>query len=215
MLDEYRAVGKRIGLDLTRLGLPLSWEQSLEILLEQGFVPENRDIVKQARSCIGLSQYRIGCQYALAPETMDCSSFVKWLYAECGIWLPRLSIQQREYGRIIQGLDYLQPGDLIFKGRRSKRSFYLSHPNDDVGHVGIASGEGTVMHATNPRQGVVEIPTEAFVGTGSPFFRGVRRYLPDSIEHFVTLEIPPSHEIETVDDIKWLLLKLVGKSLQK
>ncbi|KKQ94039.1 MAG: hypothetical protein UT20_C0041G0007, partial [Candidatus Levybacteria bacterium GW2011_GWA1_39_11] len=143
---EYRAVGNRCAVILDSLHLPISHEETLIILNHKGFVLVEVDIIALARQCIGISQYRRGARPSEAPLVVDCSSFIKWLYAQRGIWLPRRSIQQRELGEVVN-LDELVAGDVVFISGRI--DYYHDDPANGVGHVGIATGYGTVVHAAD------------------------------------------------------------------
>ncbi len=197
----YQAVGNRCAVDFEALQLPIPWSKALRLLVEGGFRPIEVDVITFARHCIGRSRYQRGARPSHAPAVVDCSSFTKWLYGQCGIWLPRRSIQQREYGEAI-ARGRIAAGDLVFVS--GAKNYYLENPTDGVGHVGIATGTGTVIHAANRKVGVVESPLDAFVGVRG--FRGARRYVP--IDHKVlTLQTPIAREVETSDDIRWIVLQ--------
>lgn len=199
---KYRAVGKRIACNLSDLGLSIDLASAVAVIAKKGFRIINQDIVGLARSRIGLSRYCLGASMVDAPRILDCSGFIKWLYAAQGLWVPRLAIQQREYGQKVE-LPDVASGDAIFATGRN--DYYHDDASDGVGHVGIATGEGTVVHAANRRDGVTEVPLEDFVGESQKKFRGARRFLPKS-KYTLTLEIPASVEIETADDLKWIVL---------
>jgi len=198
---EYRAVGSRCAVILDSLHLPISREEALAILNHKGFVLVEVDIIALARQCIGTSQYRRGARPSEAPTVVDCSSFIKWLYAQRGIWLPRRSIQQRELGEVVN-LDELVTGDVVFISGRI--DYYHDDPANGVGHVGIATGYGTVVHAADRKVNVVESPLDKFVGEAK--FRGARRYIPQNVE-VLTFETPLNREVEVADDIKWIILQ--------
>ncbi len=198
---EYRAVGNRCAVILDSLHLPISHEETLIILNHKGFVLVEVDIIALARQCIGISQYRRGARPSEAPLVVDCSSFIKWLYAQRGIWLPRRSIQQRELGEVVN-LDELVAGDAVFISGRI--DYYHDDPANGVGHVGIATGYGTVVHAADRKVNVVESPLDKFVGEAK--FRGARRYIPQNVE-VLTFETPLNREVEVADDIKWIILQ--------
>src|SRR3989344_1517554 len=187
---EYRACGKRCAVMLGSLHLPISNDEVLAILHRKGFRVIEVDIVSLARKCVGTSRYRRGARLFEAPAVVDCSSFMKWLYAQRGIWLARRSIQQSEYGEAI-GLGEIIQGDLGFTSGRI--DYYQDNPSNGIGHVGIATGEGTVIHAANKKVNIVESPLNTFVGKTD--FRCARRYIPkDSV--VITLEIPDHREVE-------------------
>ncbi len=85
-------------------------------------------------------------------------------------------------------------------------NFYDTDPSISVGHVGLATGEGTIIHAAGKRAGVVEIPVERFIGNRT--LQGVRRF--ESFDS-ITLEISHDRLVEWSDDIRWLLLQNLVK----
>ncbi len=198
---EYRAVGNHCAVILDSLNLPISREEALAILNHKGFMAVEVDIIALARQCIGTSQYRRGAKPSEAPAVVDCSSFVKWLYGMRGIWLPRRSIQQRELGEAVS-LDELVAGDVVFVS--GWIDYYHNDPANGVGHVGITTGGGTVIHAADKKANVVESSLDKFVGKIK--FRGARRYLPKGVE-VLTFETPPNREVEIADDIRWIILQ--------
>lgn len=202
---EYRSVGNRLAVDIDSLRLPISIEKILSMLIAKGFKVLNIDVVALARECVNVSKYRRGARLAEAPSVFDCSSFIKWLYGQCGVWLPRRSIQQREFGESIE-LGEVVSGDVIFVSGHI--DYYFDDPSDGVGHVGVATGDNTVIHAANKKIGIAETRLDAFVDKDK--FRGARRYIPKHSEIF-TLETPIGREVEIADDIKWIILQLIGK----
>lgn len=199
----FRAVGLRCAVDFSELSLPISQDEALALLQPLGFRVVVVDIVRSLRALIGVSEYCRGARLANAPTVVDCSSLVKWVYAQRGIWLPRRSIQQIECG-MRTDLSHLVAGDVIFVTGR--RNWYGTDPSQGVGHVGIATGTGTVIHAANRRLGVAETTVTNFVDEVA--LRGVRRYVSQS-SSIVTLETPPDREVETSDDIRWIVLQLM------
>ncbi len=198
---EYRAVGNRCAVDLLTLHLTISRKQIFTLLAAKGFRVVEVDLVALARPRVGTARYRRGAKPSEAPMVVDCSSLVKWLYGQRGIWLPRRSIQQRELGKAVPPAD-VAAGDLLFVAGAVNYSF--DDPADGVGHVGLATGEGTVIHAADRDRGVVESPLQKFIGRNR--WRGARRYIPQA-RHIVTLETPPDREVETADDIRWIVLQ--------
>lgn len=196
---EYRAVGQRLAVDIDSLHLPMGREEILSILVAKKFKILKVDVVALARKCLG-AQYQLGAGLNQAPEAFDCSSLVKWLYGQCGIWLPRRSIQQREFGEKVELRDVIS-GDIVFVS--GCRDWYLEDPADGIGHVGLATGEDSVVHAANKKNGVIESSLAKFTKKG---FRGIRRYIPKG-HNVVFLETPAGKEIETSDDIRWIVLQ--------
>lgn len=204
---EYRAVGRRCAIAIDSLCLPISRQEALEFLVSKNFKVTNINLIELARRCVGVSKYKRGAKLNEAPTIVDCSSFTKWLYAQRGIWLPRRSIQQRAYGEAINITDLAQ-GDLIFTS--GAIDYYDSDPAEGVGHVGIATGEGTVIHAANPQFNVIESPVDAFTERNK--LRGARRYIPTGTE-VLTLEVPTEIEVEVADDLKWIILQSLPETI--
>lgn len=204
----YRAVGNRCAVILGALNLSISSAEALDILFAKGFRVLDVDLVTLARERIGISDYCRGARPDEAPAIVDCSGFIKWLFAQGGIWLPRLSIQQYEYklGQIVGLPERISANDLVFTSGRV--NYYRDNPRWGIGHVGIATGEGTVVHAANSEKGVIEAPLETFMGKK---FRGVRRYIPDDAK-VLTLEIPTDTLVETSDNIRWIVLRSLSKN---
>lgn len=216
----YFTVGNRCAFDPFVIGidsefLPLLKEprllaRILEIFFkdEYGIRLVEVDLIAVARDQIGKPTYQNRAKFSEAPSVVDCSSFVKWVYAQRGIWLPRLSIQQRhftvtsgwggDYPWLVSANDLL-PCDLIF----TEGPWYIDNPQDNVGHVGIMTDNKTVIHATSRAGTVIESPLEEFFGDQ---FRGTFRVIPKGRE-LLTLEMPPEMEIETSDDLLWLIVR--------
>jgi hypothetical protein len=198
---RYRAAGNRCAVNFRSLHLPIAQNEALAVLAAKGFRVIDVDLVALAKACIGKSQYRRGARLREAPSVLDCSSLIKWLYGQRGIWLPRRSIQQRECGAVVQPKDVVA-GDVVFIS--GAIDYYLNDASDGVGHVGIATGEGTVIHAANRKVGIAESSLESF--TDKTKFRGVRRYVPLG-EKVLTFETPAGREVEIEDDIRWIVLQ--------
>jgi cell wall-associated NlpC family hydrolase len=114
-----------------------------------------------------LAMTKVGCRYSqelrMAEGYYDCSSLVYRLYKEAGLELSNTAAEQGEdcykKAQIINRAD-LQPGDLIFYSYEQNGRFR------NISHVAIYVGEGKIVHAANPRRGVV-LDT---LGTGSIVF---------------------------------------------
>lgn len=202
---EYRAVGKRCAVILESLHLPIPSIEVISLLESHGFRFLSVDILELARSYIGSVSYQRGAAQANAPELVDCSSFTKWLFGQRGILLPRMAIQQRQHGHIIDPSE-LTALDLVFT--TNGVSFYHDNPNDGVGHVGVVTDIQTVIHATKKAGSVVEMPIEEFIGKKK--FRGARRYIPND-HHLHTVTVPEDIEIETSDDLRYFVFRQLPK----
>ena len=118
---------------------------------------------------VQLGMTKIGCHYSQARRFdegyYDCSSFVLRMYKEFGLDLPGTAAEQGRYcaeqGMIISQKD-LRPGDLIFY------SYEKNGRYKNISHVAMYAGDGKMIHAANPRRGVVMDPLR----TGSVVFFG-------------------------------------------
>ncbi len=200
----YRAVGNRCALDPCSLKLSISLEAIKSKLLAMGFRFLQINVVDLARIQIGAARYKRGARPDLAPQFVDCTSFTKWVYGQCGIWLPRYSVQQRRCGELVN-LSDISAGDIVFAIGRF--NYYDINPSEGVGHAGLATGNGTVIHAANSRVGVIESTLANFLRS-SDNFRGAARLIPKNHEVWC-LEVPPEVWVETSDDIRWLILQRI------
>ncbi len=194
---EFRRVGNRCAVVLDDLCPHLPREVVAGALEGRGFRIMSVDIVKEARQLVGIAAYQLRANMRDAPAIVDCSSFVKWLYGRCGIWLPRLTPQQMACGRAVEWLR-LRVGDLVFTAGRHN---WLT-PEGGVGHVYLATGAGTLIHAANRETGTVEVGAQAVIAGLEP--RDLRRFRRVFLDRpWQTLEIPEDSEIETADDLQW------------
>lgn len=76
---------------------------------------------------------------------VDCSGFVKQLYGQIGLNLPRTAAQQVNVGKKITRLEDLQPGD---------RLYFWDYGRNCVGHTGIYYGGGYFVHSSRTHRGV-------------------------------------------------------------
>lgn len=114
-----------------------------------------------------MAMTKVGCGYSqdrrMQEGWYDCSSLVYRLYKEAGINLPYVASTQGQYcyknAMIINKKD-LQPGDLIFYSYEENGKFR------NISHAAIYIGDGKMVHAANPRRGVVLDPLR----TGSVVF---------------------------------------------
>jgi cell wall-associated NlpC family hydrolase len=101
-------------------------------------------VTGQVSGVIAAAEKYLGVPYKWGgtnPATgLDCSGFVQRVYADLGISLPRVSVDQARQGTKVPSMDQAQPGDLVF---------WRGSPN----HIGIYAGDGQMIVA--PRTGDV------------------------------------------------------------
>jgi len=91
-------------------------------------------VIAEARTHLG-TPYRLGSCIAYKAE--DCSCFTMLVYQEFGVALPDNPGAQMGYGTPVSGPP--AAGDLVF----------FAEGGGGITHVGIAMGDGTVIHASN------------------------------------------------------------------
>ena len=97
--------------------------------------------VSNGQAVVNYAMQFLGNPYVYGGNSLkngtDCSGFVKGVYAAFGINLPRTSAEQRHAGYGVS-LSDIQPGDLVCYS----------------GHIGIYTGNNTIIHASNERTGI-------------------------------------------------------------
>lgn len=133
-----------------------------------------------ARGAIASSAIRTAERYVGVPyvwggnspgEGFDCSGFVRYVFAEQGIRLPRVARDQAGAGAWLPPrVDILAPGDLMFYAGR----------DGVIDHVAIYAGDGRIIHATATGRSVryddLESPRGHYYATRMV---AARRVIPD------------------------------------
>ena len=81
------------------------------------------------------------------PNAFDCSGYMKYLYEEEGIEIPRTAYQQSKVGEPVDR-DELEKGDLLFFLTDKKR-------NIPITHVGLYLGDDKFIHAASKKKGII------------------------------------------------------------
>lgn len=100
-----------------------------------------------ARALLATAEKYLGVPYRYGSRgnKVDCSGFVQRVFEEHGIKLPRTSADMSSVGEPVEW-SALAPGDLLF--------FHTTDGSKRVSHVGIALGNGQMIHASTKRQRV-------------------------------------------------------------
>lgn len=115
-----------------------------------------------SRDALGDSDIiRTAVQYAGVPYVyggtsavtgMDCSAFLRSVFSQYGVNLPRTAREQAQVGDSVP-FDQLQPGDRLY--------FACKNPYPD--HCGIYAGDGYFVHCSSRKKGVaVDSLSDAF-----------------------------------------------------
>lgn len=106
----------------------------------------------------------LGVPYVLGGEDpsagLDCSAFTSLAYRDFGISLPRTAAAQYGYGAPVSGAP--AAGDLLF----------WSEDGTSITHVGLAVGDGNVIHASSYYMQVTTTPMDHIPG-----YVGARRVI--------------------------------------
>ncbi len=152
----------KVGVSLSEinrlLGTDISEDEAGVILDRFGWEWELADprekILALSNKFVG-APYRLGASVTYdAPREFDCSSLTSYLFAQAGIAIPRISIDQYVFGEPISQ-DEAEAGDLVFSNSEEGKIHYESiewlkdqKVPEGIDHVGLLLGEGKVLHAS-------------------------------------------------------------------
>ena len=124
-------------------------ENNNNVDIDWSKLPENSDCNNELRKdLIEYAYSKLGSPYVYGGESyttgIDCSAYMQDIYRHFGMSLPRTSRGQAALTDGIS-LEDIQPGDLLF---------YISKYTGKVGHVTMYIGDGKVIHASNPSDGI-------------------------------------------------------------
>lgn len=88
------------------------------------------EIIKTAQKYLGVPH----CMGGTTMKCMDCSGLLLTVFAKYGIQLPHNSEEQARYGKIIDRMDELVKGDLVFFIETYKTNSLITHSGIYVGN---------------------------------------------------------------------------------
>jgi len=100
------------------------------------FAAEKPSLNKAVQKVVG-TPYKYG---GTTTAGFDCSGFVRHIYSQYGIKLPRTSKEQSKAGTFVKKAE-LKPGDLVFFNTSGR----------GVSHAGIYIGDGKFAHASSSK----------------------------------------------------------------
>ncbi len=111
-------------------------------------------VVRQSNNTSRATAARKGLNYIGTPYVwggdnitsgIDCSGFVKKLYGDIGINLPRTAAEQAKVGTPITRLEDLKAGDRLYFWEKKRAT---------IGHTGLYLGNGYFVHSSRGHNGV-------------------------------------------------------------
>ncbi len=137
------------------------WAAAVAFVVAAAFAqPAPRLLFEHVRPYLGVPYLWGGTDPS---KGLDCSAFVRLVYGELGVELPRTSRQQ--YAAFPRVTDRLMPGDLL----------YFSEDGRRITHVALYLGDGYIAHAAQSRGKVTIEPARnlaaIYVGANRPWAR--------------------------------------------
>lgn len=109
------------------------------------------DCIALARRWVGKSKYNWWEEHSNPPYIVNCYTFTEWIFSKFDIPLPRDLFEQLQYGYTVENPE---AGDLIFT--KGPWTGY-------IGHVGIITEHGSVIHVSEEHGTVTEEEMSKFL----------------------------------------------------
>lgn len=128
-----------------------SVKQKLIAFQEQG-VERTAERIEDANSydvddIIAFTKTYLGTRHQMRGTTkngIDCSGLMMMAHRKYGIVLPHSSHEQARYGKVIDNIEHLKKGDVVF--------FYNSYNSPNlITHAGLYVGDNEFIHASNSK----------------------------------------------------------------
>lgn len=217
---------QHIGMRFDRLekiiGIKISEEKIINILISLGFEVEKFDFKKEARKHVR-KPYILGASYKTHKDmAFDCSYLTDYIYSKIGKFIGYTALAQADIGKEINDKN-LKPGDLLFmkgySGKNIPNSYFIPDSYNSykeivtkrfpkgVSHVGIYIGNERIIHAKTNKK-VVEDNITVF--TKNPEYLGARRYV-DNENDYLAITVPWWRlDIQTEEDIFEEIARIYG-----
>lgn len=172
-------------------------------------------ILEGAEALLG-AQYKLGASVRNdSPTIFDCSSFTAYLYAQAGVQIPRVSVDQYVFGN---NVEIPREGDLVFFNSRNGKIYTETVEYkkgtpvpEGVDHVGIVGKGDMLIHASRVQGKVVsEVLSE------SPLYKnivGYRSMLPVEGERFVVTVPFERRDLRIKEDLIEEIGRILGYAL--
>ncbi|NTV22056.1 MAG: hypothetical protein HGB03_00625 [Candidatus Yonathbacteria bacterium] len=192
------------------LGTALSQDEITHILtqleLPYSVVEHPRaHIGGRAKTCLH-TPHKIGASITYdAPQAFDCSSLIAYLYADAGMQIPRMTVDQYVFGEEITK-EQLQEGDVVFFNSQDGNIFYetkeyfpgVSVP-EGVDHCGLYIGNEQIIHSSRKNGRVAQESMQTMSETYT--IVGYRR-MPHIDETHVAVTVPAERlDIRIAEDL--------------
>ncbi len=137
-VDAAFTVGETTEEEIARLAA----EEAARIAAEEARKEAERQaLIQKGQSVVDYARQFIGNPYVYGGQSLtrgtDCSGFVRSVYRNFGIYLPRTSYSMRSVGYAVSYSEIL-PGDIVCY----------------AGHVGIYAGNGQIVNAIDEAHGI-------------------------------------------------------------
>lgn len=137
-MDETFSVGETTEEEIARLAA----EEAARIAAEEARKEAERQaLIQKGQSVVDYGKQFLGNPYVYGGQSLtrgtDCSGFVRSVYRNFGIYLPRTSYSMRFVGTAVS-YDEILPGDIVCYS----------------GHVGIYAGNGQIVNAIDDAHGI-------------------------------------------------------------
>lgn len=91
------------------------------------------------------------------PSSFDCSSFTRFIYAQCGKSINSQAYTQYNQASKFYDVTLAQPGDLVFfQDTRTDGELRIADDGKNITHVGIYVGNNQFIHASSGKGKVVK-----------------------------------------------------------